>query len=124
VIPRMAAPPLPHRNLDAWMRGPTCPDCRIPLVLPDEMNWPESCCGLPLGCPACGEGCDGTPEQITAVRRASAMYRRVTAKDEARARAEGRILAAGGSIAPPRVRARRPRREQLNLFRTNGAGSS
>lgn len=63
----MAVPPGAHRGLDPWNAGPVCPDCTVPLVRAEGMSRPESCVGLPLGCPACGEGCDGTPEQIAAV---------------------------------------------------------
>lgn len=118
---RTAAPPIkfPARNLDPWLRGPTCPNpaCeRIPLVPAASMPRPESCAGLPLGCPSCGEGCDGTPDQIAAVERAEASWIRALKRDEKRARREHRVVAGGGTVAPQPTRTRGTRAVQQRLF--------
>lgn len=90
---RMAGPPSAEPGLSPWAVGPTCPDCHgTPLVPSHDLNRPESAAGLPLGCPACGEGCDGTPEQIEAVM---AAHRAWCAEAAERSAAEDRALLAG-----------------------------
>ena len=70
---RRPGPPCAEPGLDPWNLGPTCPDCAIPLVPREDMPRPEACDG-PMGCPCCGEPCNGTYEQIDEVMRLHALY--------------------------------------------------
>jgi hypothetical protein len=101
----------------AWHDVPRCSktDCGGPLILSEEHSRtgeiPTS-----LICAACGDFVDGTPEQVERARKAARSWDAELKRDEKRAAAKAKVLAAGGSVSERARKRPTPRPKQGSLF--------